>query len=88
MERKMYFENFRKVYKSNFDGSDKQLVSNDTENSHISLFALDWIGKQLFYVKSHPRNRIIRSTLKFKVVITHLINDKNISSLVVDSNAG
>jgi hypothetical protein len=88
VERKMYFENFQQIYGSNFDGSGKQLVSDERENSFISLFTLDWIGKHLFFVKSFERDRIMTSTLNFTFIRTFLIKNKTISSLAVDSNAG
>jgi hypothetical protein len=88
VERKMYFEDFQKIYQSNFDGSNKQLASDDRENAFISLFALDWIGKHFFYVKSFRMNRIMTSTLNLMKITTVLVANRNVSSLALDSNAG
>jgi hypothetical protein len=49
VEEKMFFKSGRKVYGANFDGSDKEVIYKNGKNA-VQVFALDWIGRRLFWV--------------------------------------
>ena len=85
LRKEMYFEDCEIIFQSNFDGSNRRPVSKKAKN--IWAFALDWIGKRLFWVRSHKKKviNVSRKDFKFRNII--LINNETISSLAVDPDA-
>jgi hypothetical protein len=83
--KEMYFEDGEIIFQSNFDGSNRRPVSKKAKN--IWAFALDWVGKRLFWVRSHKKKviNVSRKDFKFRNII--LINNETISSLAVDPDA-
>ena len=93
---KIYFNHGLKICRGNFDASNKEVLPSQDD---ISTFALDWIGRRLFWVhgRSRPllfwypdgRSREIYTgslDLKFKrSLLTHV---RGIDSLAVDSKEG
>ena len=47
-DEKMYFKSGRKVYRTNFDGSDKEVIFPSSPNSSLQ-FALDWVERRMYY---------------------------------------
>ena len=87
-EEKIYFQDNKKIYQSNFDGTNQSLTSKHFDNSDIWAFALDWKGKRLFWVKSSRKNVIKVGTIDLKFANDIETNKKHISSLAVDPDAG
>jgi hypothetical protein len=90
VEQKIYFEDQKRIYYSNFDGNKKRLTSKSFKNSDILAFALDWMGKRLFWVKSIPSGKtfIQVSSMDFKYSNVIVTENEKISSLAVDPDAG
>ncbi len=88
VKEKIYFEDQKKIYQSNFDGTNQSLISDDRRNSDIWAFALDWMGKRLFWVKSSEKTVINVGTIDFKYSTDIVNSGENISSLAVDPDAG
>ncbi len=88
IEEKIYFEDRNIIYQYNFDGKNLRLTSKYLNNSDIWAFALDWIGKQLFWVKSSNKNVIKVGTVDLKFSKDIETNNGNISSLAVDPDTG
>ena len=88
VEQKIYFEDQNRIYYSNFDGTKKSLTSKGSKNSDIWAFALDWMGKRLFWVKSSKKNVIHVSSMDFTYSTDIVTKGENISSLAVDPDAG
>jgi hypothetical protein len=87
VDQNIYFKSGRKVYRANFDASDKEIVYQDEEN-HIRLFALDWIAQRMFWVDSKENNSIFEGNVNFSNGTQIHVSDNIIASLAVDSNVG
>ena len=83
----MYFKSGRKVYRANFDGSDEEVIYED-EKSAIQVFALDWIGRRMFWVDSNETKSIIVGNVNLSNGIYFHVSENNIGSLAVDANSG
>ena len=88
VKEKIFFEDQQRIYRSNFDGTNTSLTSKDWKNSDIWAFALDWLGKRLFWVKSSNKTVIKVGTIDFKYSNDMVTNNKTISSLAVEPDAG
>ena len=88
VEEKIYFEDSKIIYQSNFDGNNQRPTSKYLNNSDIWAFALDWMGKQLFWVKSSNKTVIKVGTVDLKFSKDIETNNGHISSLAVDPDAG
>ena len=80
----MYFKSGRKVYRANFDGSDKEVIYEDA----IEIFALDWIGRRMFWVDSGQTKSIIVGNVDISNGTYFHVSENNIGSLAVDPNSG
>ena len=80
----MYFKSGREVYRANFDGSDKQLIYED-ENDTVQVFALDWIGRHMVWVDSKS---IIVGSLNFSNGTPIKYSENKNASLAIDPNTG
>jgi hypothetical protein len=57
LRKEMYFEVCEIMFQSNFDGSNRRPV-HSKKAKNIWAFALDWVGKRLFWVRSHKKKVI------------------------------
>jgi hypothetical protein len=87
VQEKMYFKSGKKVYRANFDGSDKEVIYQD-EKRAIQVFALDWIGRRMFWVDSKKTKTITVGNVKLYNAIDFHVGENNIASLAVDPNTG
>ena len=87
VEQKMYFKSGTKVYRANFDGSYKDVVYEDEENA-IQVFALDWIGRLMFWVDSKKNESIFVGNINLSNGTDFHTGGNNITSLAVDPNTG
>ncbi len=83
----MYFKTDIGVNRANFDGNDKVVIYQHAEN-HIRVFALDWIGRRMFFVFTN----LAKSIFVGSMILTHgrrlHDSEEKISSLAVDPNVG
>jgi hypothetical protein len=86
VEQKMFFKSGTKVFRANFDGSEKEVIYQDEENA-ISLFALDWIGRRMFWVDSKKTKSIFVGNVSLSYGDFY-DSEYNITSLAVDPNTG
>ncbi|CAB4043868.1 Hypothetical predicted protein, partial [Paramuricea clavata] len=84
VEKNMYFKSGTKVYRANFDGSDKEVIDEDA----IQIFALDWIGRRMFWVDSEETKSIAMGNVDLSNGTYFHVSESNIGSLAVDANAG
>jgi hypothetical protein len=82
----MFFKSGTNVFRANFDGSEKEVIYQDEENA-ISLFALDWIGRRMFWVDSKKSKSIFVGNVNFSYGDFY-VSENNIASLAVDPNTG
>ena len=82
----MFFKSGTKVYRANFDGSDKKVIYQDKENA-IEIFALDWIGRRMFWVDSKKTKSIFVGNVNLSHGYFY-VSENNIASLAVDPNTG
>ncbi len=87
VKEKIYFDDQKRIYESNFDGTNQSLTSKDWKNSDIWAFAMDWMGKRFFWVKSRKKTIISIGTLDFKYS-NDIVTGNEIYSLAVDPDAG
>ena len=84
VEENMYFKSGTKVYRANFDGSDKEVIYEDG----IQVFALDWIGRRMFWVDSEETKSITVGNVNLSNGTYFHVSENNIGSLAVDANSG
>ncbi|CAB4023673.1 Hypothetical predicted protein, partial [Paramuricea clavata] len=82
--KNMYFKSGTKVYRTNFDGSDKEVIYEDA----IQVFALDWIGRRMFWVDSEETKSITVGNVNFSNGTYFHLSENNIGSLAVDPISG
>ena len=87
VEEHMYFKSGTKVYRANFDGSDKEVIYEDEENA-IRIFALDWIGRRMFWVDSNKTKSIFVGNVNFTNGTDFHASVNNIASLAANPNTG
>ena len=74
------------MFRANFDGSEKEVIYRDEENA-ISLFALDWIGRRMYWVDSKKTKSIFVGNVNSSYGDFY-VSEYNIASLAVDPNTG
>lgn len=87
VDNKIYFQNGTKVHRANFDGSDKEVIDQN-DGCPTRIFALDWIGRHMFWVEPRMNNMILFGTINLTNGIELHSSEENISSLAVDPNEG
>ena len=80
----MYFKSGTKVYRANFDGSDKELIYQNA----IQSFAFDWVGRRMFWMKLMGENILVVGNVNFSDGIDFRVSENKITSLAVDPNTG
>ncbi len=87
IDDKMYFKTDIGVNRANFDGNNKEVIYQH-EKKHIRLFALDWIGRQMFFVYTTLTTSIFVGSMNLTNDLPLHDSEESISSLAVDPNAG
>ena len=62
MDRKLYFKDGINIARSNFDGTNKELVISSANPEDMTI---DWIGRRIFWTE-HRQERIIAANLNGK----------------------
>jgi hypothetical protein len=87
VEENMYFKSGTKVYRANFDGSEKEVFHEDEENA-IQVFALDWTGRHMFWVDSKKQKSMFVGNMSLYNGTNFYTSGNNITSIAVDPNSG
>ncbi|CAB4009734.1 pro-epidermal growth factor [Paramuricea clavata] len=87
VEEKMYFKSGIKVYRANLDGSNRKVIYQDKVYP-IRLFALDWIGRRMFWVYSKKKKSIFTGNLNLSNGLEITESEIRFESLAVDPNTG
>ena len=87
VDENMYFKSGTKVYRANFDGSQKEIIYQDEENA-IQVFALDWIRRHMFWVDSKKTKSVFVGNASLSNGTDFHGSENNITGLAVDPNTG
>jgi hypothetical protein len=63
VDMKLYFRDGNNISRANFDGTGLKVV---LKNVGVFCFAIDWIGRRIFWVEGHAKNRIFVADLNGK----------------------
>ena len=87
VDRKLYFNHRGRIFRANFDGSNMEIIKSEES---IRTFAIDWIGRMLFFVYDvyGDYDKIYMGPLDFQYKRVLLNHRSIINSLTVDPNEG
>ncbi len=85
---KMYFKTDKGVQRANFDGNDKEVIY-QSDTRPIRVFALDWIGRRMYFVEDTNLTKwIFMGSMNLTNRCELHVSKEKISSLAVDPNVG
>ena len=83
INKKLYFENGTNIARSNFDGTDKELILTNADPTDMTI---DWIGRRIFWTHNEEGIMMADMNGKYKRLVKKTV--WNAKGIAVDSNKG
>ena len=83
INKKLYFKNGTNIARSNYDGTDKELILTNADPTDVTI---DWIGRRIFWTHKDAGIMMADMNGKYRRLMKRTVGTA--WSIAVDSNKG